>query len=272
MLGALGLGLLATLGSSLGGYLATARQLSSQTLLSFMGLAGGFMLAAALLGMIPESLEHTPNTTLFTVLGFLLLYLLEHLPETAPHRHEPEGSSSQPVHLGRATALVQHRHGLVHEPTAATTPVSSWSSLALFAGMLAHTFFDGLALSAGLLAGPAMAMKVAIAVCLHRSADGFSISTVMLAAGRTRKAALLSALALGGSTLLGVAVPFLLSAFDPSLGDLFLALVAGSFIYIATSDLIPAASLLKSRWILLDVVLGVAIFYAIARLAEALLH
>jgi ZIP family zinc transporter/zinc and cadmium transporter len=70
---------------------------------------------------------------------------------------------------------------------------------------------------------------------LHKLPEGFTVASLMLAAGRGRAAATVAAGLLGASTILGVLMTSLLAHF----GGYALALSAGVTIYVAASDLIP---------------------------------
>jgi len=55
-----------------------------------------------------------------------------------------------------------------------------------FCGLLIHTFFDGIAIASGFLVSPALGWIIFIAVFLHKIPEGFTVSSVMLASGRSR--------------------------------------------------------------------------------------
>jgi ZIP family zinc transporter/zinc and cadmium transporter len=75
-----------------------------------------------------------------------------------------------------------------------------------------------------------------IAVLLHKLPEGFTIASVMLAAGRSRTAAMAAAVVLGVMTVLGA---LLTSALASNHVPYALALSSGVTLYVAASDLIP---------------------------------
>ncbi len=79
---------------------------------------------------------------------------------------------------------------------------------------------------------------------------------------------------IGVATLIGIMVPFAIGELSISTAQIFLALSAGSFVYIAATNLIPAASAGgagTSRIPFLYVVAGILIFLATSEVAERLL-
>lgn len=174
----------------------------------FVAAGAGFMMAAAFVRMLPES-AHIPHAFLYVLVGYFGIHLFEHT--VAPHFHFGEE-----VH---GEALLRPSAGY----------------LAVL-GLGVHTLFDGVAIAAGFMLGPALGGVLFIAVLLHKLPEGFTIASVMLASGRSRGVAVGAACALGVSTLLGA---LLTSVFAEHHVGVALALSAGVTIYVAASDLIP---------------------------------
>src|SRR5262245_33862694 len=103
--GHLGLGLVCTgvaaAANLLGGALATVRRWDDAVLRSAVALGAGFMLAACLLRMLPESAHLTRLAPALALGGYLLVHLFEHT--VAPHFHF--GEETHPERLS-ATAGV----------------------------------------------------------------------------------------------------------------------------------------------------------------------
>ncbi len=204
------------------------------------------MLAAVILRMIPASnrlagLHGDSGLEVGTLL--LLGYLFVHFAEHVLVGH---------FHFGEET----HREHWV-EPVVGTT--------ALF-GLLLHTFFDGVSIGSGFLVKPALGILVAIAVFLHKIPEGFTVASIMVAAGRTPRAAVMSAVWLGLATVGGVATISLWSG----LVRYALPFSAGAALYVAASDLIPAVNETKGIRMSLFVFGGVAFFYVTETFLERL--
>ena len=203
---ALGLGLTAAAANVLGGLFIVRRDWSRQYLKYFLALGAGFMLSAAFLEMIPESVRLAGDSALLLMLGgYCIVHFFEHT--LAPH-----------FHFGEETHAVRRLAGT-----------------SALVGLLLHTFFDGVAIASAFLVRPALGVMVFIAILLHKLPEGVTISSLYLAVGRTRGQAVGAAGLLGIATLVGVLVTDQASF----LVHHGLALSAGVTIYVAASNLVP---------------------------------
>jgi ZIP family zinc transporter/zinc and cadmium transporter len=121
-------------------------------------------------------------------------------------------------------------------------------------GLLIHTFFDGVAIAAGFLVSTWLGVAIFIAVFLHKLPEGFTVASLMLAGGQSRRTALLSSVFLGVATLLGV---FLTTALRGQL-RYALPLSGGVALYVAATDLMPEVNREPRGWVPVLVFLGVA--------------
>src|ERR1700748_2119412 len=177
---ALGLGLFAGLADYLGGFLLVRRSPSARALRYFVALGAGFMLAAALLEMLPEAFSvNTRWAAPLLLAGYCGVHLLEHT--LVPH-----------FHFGEET----HHHEFM----------SAGRSYSVLLGLATHTFFDGVAIGSGFVLSHWLGWILFFAVFLHKIPEGFTMASVMLAGGQGPAAALNSALFLGAMTVLGVLV------------------------------------------------------------------
>src|SRR6201981_3299213 len=119
------LGLVAAGGNLLGGYFVVRRDWPRKYLQYFLALGAGYMLAVALIDIIPESVKLTGQRAFFFVLaGFFLIHLFEHT--IAPHFHFGEETHEEEFAKGNARRAV-------------------------LLGLAIHAFFDGVAIAAGFL-------------------------------------------------------------------------------------------------------------------------
>ncbi len=224
------LGTVAGLADLLGALVLTRKAHWDRTFLKYsLAVGAGFMLAAAFVRMVPESVEKLPHAFLFVLSGYFGIHLFEHT--VAPHFH----------------------FGEEEHPEALLEP--SVGYLALL-GLSVHTFFDGVTIASGFLVGRSLGVLLFVAVMLHKLPEGFTIASVMLAAGRSRTAAASAAGLLGLATLLGV---FLTSLFAEFVGYA-LALSAGVTLYVAASDLIPEVNREKGTGLAWAVFGGLVLF------------
>ncbi len=235
----LGLGLVAGLADYLGGVLLVRRSPSAKSLRYFVALGAGFMLAAALLEMVPEGMAVNPKWGPALILvGYCGVHLLEH--SLVPH-----------FHFGEET---HHQEFL-----------SAKTSYSVLLGLATHTFFDGVAIGSGFVVSEWLGWVLFFAVFLHKLPEGFTVASVMMASGQSRRAALNSALFLGATTVLGVLVINL----QPSLVRAGLPLSAGVTIYVAATDLVPEVNHAPGIKMALIFFTGVVVFFLLRMLGPA---
>ncbi len=243
------LALTAALANVAGGSLVARRVWSRHYLKYFIALGAGFMLATAMLEMIPESVRlRAPAGSVFfdsseivfllVLGGYFLVHFFEHA--LAPH-----------FHFGEET----HREEISH----------AHASSAALLGLAIHSFFDGVAIASGLLVSAWLGGVIFMAIILHKMPEGFTVASLMIASGRGRAAALLSSAILGAATLLGVGLMFVLHR---TVADA-LPVTAGVTLYVAASDLIPEVNREPGVWVAVLVFLGVAMLLALKALANA---
>ena len=199
--------LLAAAGNVAGAAAITARpRWSPRALELLLALSAGFLVAVAITGLLPEAFARGgAEGGLLVLAGFLLVHLTQH-------------------------ALVGHFH--FGEETHQVSRTVGDSALA---GLLLHTFVDGVAIASAFHVSVDLGVLVFGAVVLHKVPEGLAIASLWIASGRTRQAALGAAAALGLATLLGVLVT---DALDP-LAHYGLGLAAGVTLYVGGSNLIP---------------------------------
>jgi zinc and cadmium transporter len=233
---ALGLGLATAVANVLGSSLAVLqRQPSRSFTAGALGFSGGFILAAALLEMLPASLQGGPAMPFFIALGYLLIFLIEQF-------------------------LDVHLHTVPEETKLEALPTAA--GLTSLIAFNVHDFLDGLAIGTGMITGAQLGVLVFIAVLLHETPAGFVIAAIVRAAGWGRGAAIAAGASLGLVTLVGVALPFWVRQLSRFHTDALLSVATGTFIYLGATLLVPLSETAKSRWITLLVVLGFVAFFA----------
>lgn len=224
----------AGLGVVVGGLLLGPRTLWSEIALRwFVALGAGFLLAVALLRMLPASLALRPEHALPLVLaGYLLTHLFEHT--LVPH-----------FHFGEET-----HHEIVR----------GRSSLAAVGGLGMHSFFDGVSIAAGYEVSPVLGWLVFVAIALHKLPEGFTVASIVRAAGGSGSQALAAAAVVGGACVVGAA---LLAGRPEWAGD-GLAIATGVTVYVAATDLVPEVNKEVGHHLAFMVLLGAGAFLALA--------
>jgi ZIP family zinc transporter/zinc and cadmium transporter len=199
--------LIAALGNVVGALAVTRRAARELVLIEhFVAFGAGFMLAVALVEILPEAFARSGRAAPALVLaGYLAVHLTQHT--LTPH-----------FHFGEETHAVERLAGT-----------------SALVGLLLHTFFDGVAIASAFLVRPALGVLMFIAILLHKLPEGVTIASLMMAVGRSAAQAVGAGALLGGATLAGVIVTNRLGF----LTQHGLALSAGVTIYVAASNLVP---------------------------------
>lgn len=229
---------LATFG---GGVLATLPgRLAHSRLNHLIAFGAGYMLAAALVSLLPESLALLDQAPLCVLAGYVMAHMFEH-------------TFTSHFHFG--------------EETHAEHVVDPRVGIGALVGLALHSFFDGVAISSGFLVTPSLGVLVALAVILHKVPEGVTISSVMMASGRSRANARKAAGLLAVATLVGAAGMAWMGEGVKGIG---LALSCGVALYVAATDLIPEINQLEKRVYSFSALFGVVLYFGVHALMSKL--
>ncbi len=204
--------------------------------------AAGALLAAAFLDLLPEALEHgdAAQILLYALIGLVLFFVLERSLSWFHHHHDDEKTTHT---AGRRTVSL------------------------IVIGDTVHNLIDGMAIGASFLVDPAIGFVTTLAIAAHEIPQEIGDFGLMLSKGMPKRKVLIVNLVSALATIVGAVLVY---GFGDSLGiseSLLLAVTAGFFIYIASSDIIPtihaepkrkAASIQTLVLILGIVIVGVA--------------
>ena len=225
------LGLTAAAANVFGGAVIVQKNWDRSYLRYFVALGAGFMLATSIVEMLPQSIALRGRSAAFLVLvGYLLIHFFEHT--VSPHFHfgeETHHDEFVDVHKGYSVLL----------------------------GLVIHTFFDGIAIASGFIVSDWLGWIIFLAVFLHKIPEGFTVSSVMLASGRSKGIAWGASGILGAATVAGVMT---MALFRHQVGA-GLPLSAGVTIYVAASDLIPEVNKEPGVRMALLVFVGVGVLF-----------
>lgn len=206
------------LGSLLGAVVVVWNERPTQ-LVRFLAFAAGVMLGAAFFHMLPEAYSGGGWWAFALVpAGFVFIlvlerYLVAHAGEDLPGDHmSGTGAPAVPGQVLGFTA---------------------------FLGLSTHTLFDGIALGSAVEEG--VGLMALLAIVSHKVPSALSLASILKTEGRSRGSILLLSTLYGMMVPAGAALYFLFDAvlnFE-SLAAKALAFSAGTFLYIAVSDLLP---------------------------------
>ena len=268
---------LVLLASLFGGWLPIVVKLTHTRLQIAISLVAGLMLGIALLHFLPDAseqfrLDHSADsavaldrTVAWMLGGFLTMFFLQRffhfhhhdLPEGDPedccqdeevvHSNEPEEDHDRHHHHDHDHSHDHdHDHGHhAHTLAEKSAQQLSWVGTAL--GLTLHSLLDGLALAAAVEAsarGQGFAgLGTAMAVILHKPFDAMAVSTLMTAGGSSRSSRHLLNALFSLATPLGVILFYIGANHIARSNEIFLgcalAFCAGTFLCIASSDLLP---------------------------------
>jgi zinc and cadmium transporter len=196
----------ATLG---GGAITLVRQWSYDWLHLFLSFGAGIFLGAVFFHLIPEAMDHDApfRSGLFLLIGYLLLFFLER------------------ILLYRGVERGTHGHGVV--------------SLTALVGLSVHSVMDGFGLAI-VMPDKELAEILFTSVLAHKIPAAFTLVSLMLLAKLSRAKIvtgllIFAATAPVGAMILGPILDYGEVAGVPQ----FFGMVSGSFLYVATADLLP---------------------------------
>lgn len=253
-------GLAAASANILGGYVLFPTGIYkhyTKILRYLLSLGAGFMLAITFVEILPKTigLWSRPGEAfdpdwifwpmLLLLLGYLLTQFFEHT--IAPH-----------VHLGEE----------VHSDHS----VSVSSAYTAVGGLTIHAFFDGVSISAANQVDSNLGMLMFLAVFLHKFPEGFTIASMVLAAGKGFREVLAATSLIGLITIIGVIGFYFIGAYIHYAVAYALPIAGGVTLYVAASDLIPEVNHHGGRNPLVSfaVFAGVALFFGLHFLLHSL--
>ncbi|MGB4069079.1 MAG: ZIP family metal transporter [Nitrospira sp.] len=190
-----------------------------------LSYATGTMLATAIIGLIPEALEHISIYEVgFSILAGLVLFFV--LEWTVIWRHSHEDPSEGGVD--------DHGHGHDH-----AHGVEKKTGMLILIGDAVHNVADGIAIGAACVASPGLGLVTTLAVLGHEVPQELSDFTILLSSGFSRWKAFFWNTLSGMGTLVGVVAAYGGLAYAETIVPYALSVAAASFLYIGLADLVP---------------------------------
>lgn len=279
-----------------GGALAASLKLGHRKLQFALSFVGGTMLgvglfhllthavilaletsSAAASGGLTHGLLHgaLDGVMLALVLGFVAMFLLERFFHF--HQHETPDEAGHHDCCDDGCGSHGHSHGSKHGRAKGKVTQAGWVGAAI--GLALHSVLEGVALGAAVLAatehdhgGMIAGLSTFLVILLHKPFDGLTVATLVRASGRPARFAHVVNLLFALVVPLGAAaVWFGVEEGSKDLLPYALAFSAGTFLCIASSDLLPELQFHRHDRIGLSAALLVGLAFAgtIARIESS---
>lgn len=218
-------------------------------LIYLVSFSAGALLADAFIHLLPEAVEEngfTLKVSIYILLGIGISFVIEKII----HWHHCH-------HTHSVECLEEHHNHTAIQPFAKMNLI----------GDSVHNFIDGLIIGGSYLVSIPVGLASTLAVILHEIPQEIGDFGILLHGGYTKKRALLLNFITALTAVAGAIIAILISSFTNNLTGFLVPFAAGSFIYIAGSDLVPElhkeTNVKKSAIQLLTSILGVLIMMAL---------
>lgn len=203
---------LALAATFIGGLLPGARSLLSRKgLWRLFAFRSGLLVSVTFFDLLPEAWVHQPSWAGWgALLAFIIFYAAESFAMT----------DACPEYLENCKT-----HAL------------GWAALA---GLFIHSFMDGFNLSVSFAAGTAAGLSVGVATCLHKLADGLTLTSLFRQAGYSGAKNAGALVIMAAATPLGAVLALRGSAaMDSGAAAALLGFAGGSFLYVGAREILP---------------------------------
>lgn len=213
----------------------------SKILLYLVSFSAGALFGDAFIHLLPEAVENaggmTVHVSLYVLSGILSFFVLE--------------------------KIVHWRHCHIQTSSSHPHPVGIMNLV----GDGVHNLIDGLVIGASYMVSIPVGVATTLAVVMHEIPQEIGDFGVLLHAGFKRKRAVFMNFLTALTAVAGALLSLTIGSSFPGLVNFLVPFAAGSFIYIASADLIPElkkeTALSKSMVQFIFILLGVGIMFSL---------
>ena len=174
-----------------------------------ISFSAGVLLSVAVIHLLPEALDLSKNALLWFLGSFILFYIIEH----SIILHSCREEDNCEVHSIDKVALL---------------------------GIGFHSLLDGIVIGVGFEISFALGIMATLSVLLHELPEGISTISILLHSNYSKKKAIFYSWLVAVATPIGaIGSYFFIRGIGENVLGILLAIAAGSFFYVAASDLIP---------------------------------
>lgn len=234
--------LISSLAYILGGFLVLLKpNWPEKHLKSLIALSAGLLLSIALLDLIPDVQKDLNNSSVFVIIGFLIMYFI--FLFTKPISENELGNSKASI-------------------------------VGLSVGMLLHNFFEGLSIGISYSVNTQLGIIVSLALVIHKIPEGLSFTSIYLAFLNGRRKTVIYLIIQGIFTWLGAGSAVFLSEFkelQEQMVAIALSITAGIFLYLSGTALLPSINTRTFKSTPFFFIGGILLYFIVHRIAEALI-
>lgn len=215
---------LGSIGSLIGGFILLSREKLALRISHFLSsFAAGILLGTAFFDLLPEAVHEAENTGInvfsWTLFGIILFFFIERFIHWFHHHEE------------------YHEH---EKESKSTVPL-------IVIGDAMHNFIDGVVIAATFMIDIRLGIISTLAIAAHEIPQEIGDFGLLLHKGLNRKKIIWLNITSAAIAFLGALLAYFLGNILEGYIPIFLAITAGFFIYIATSDIIPEIHYEKRR-------------------------
>ena len=231
--------------SLIGGILLAVRKkaFTHEQSLLLISFAAGVLLSTAFFDLLPEAIGQIGQISLIGQIGgIIFLFLLEKFLWYHHHDEEHEGHKRTPI--------------------------------LITVGDTVHNFIDGAIIAGTFLVSPVTGVVTALAVAAHEIPHEMADFGILLTKGWARKKVILVNVLSAGVSLVGAVTMYGMGTRFTGALPYLLSFSAGTFIYLACSDLIPELhhghkeEKSETAWQMIVFVAGIAIVWGLIKVLE----
>lgn len=211
---------LGSIGSLIGGFLLLSKEKFALKISHFLAsFAAGTLLGTAFLDLLPEAAHETEhsgaNIFFWALIGIIFFFLVERFIHW--FHHHDESHETETEHEKDSNSII---------------PL-------IVIGDTLHNFLDGVVIAATFLVSIPLGIATTIAIAMHEIPQEIGDFGLLLHKGLQKKKIIMINVFSAAAAFAGALLTYFLGEFLENYIAILLALTAGLFIYIASSDLIP---------------------------------
>jgi zinc and cadmium transporter len=207
-----------------------------------VALAVGALFGDVFIHILPELFYETggdsKSLSLYILLGIIIFFVLEKILRWH-HFHDIEDGGHSIRHIGHMNLISDG----------------------------VHNFIDGIFIAISYVVSIPVGIATTIAVVLHELPQEIGDFGVLIHSGFTKRQAIFYNFISSVSSVLGALIILLFGEYISSFSSVFLAITAGTFIYIAGSDLVPELHKLedikRSSFQLIAIIVGMSLMFLV---------